>query len=51
MRINLEKSSIVPVGDVESLDLLTLERGCKVGSLPTTYLRLPLGARHKSTKV
>ena len=51
MRINLDESSILPVGDVENLDLLALELGCKVGSLPTTYLGLPLGARHKSTKV
>ena len=51
MRINLDESSILPVGDVENLDLLALELGCKVGSLPTTYLGLPFGARHKSTKV
>ena len=51
MRINLDKSSILPVGDVENPNLLALEIGCKVGSLPTTYLGLPLGARHKSTKV
>ena len=51
MRINLDKSSILPVGDVENPNLLALELGCKVGSLPTTYLGLPLGTRHKSTKV
>ncbi|RVW69295.1 hypothetical protein CK203_061342 [Vitis vinifera] len=27
------------------------ELGCKVGSLPSTYLGLPLGASHKSVKV
>ena len=51
MRINLNKSSILLVGDVENPNLLALELGCKVGSLPTTYLGLPLGAKHKSTKV
>ena len=51
MRINLDKSSILLMGDVENPDLLALELRCKVGSLPTTYLSLPLGARHKSTKV
>ena len=51
MRINLDKSSILPVGDVENPDLLALKLGCKVQSLPTTYLGLPLGATHKSTMV
>ena len=51
MRINLDKSFILPMRDVENPDLLALELGCKVGSLPTTYLGLPLGARHKSTMV
>ena len=51
MRINLDKSYILPVGDVENPNMLALELGCKVGSLPTTYLGLPLGARHKSTMV
>ena len=51
MRINLDKSSILPVGDEENPDLLALKLGCKVGSLPKTYLGLPLGARHKSTMV
>ena len=51
MRINLDKSSILLVGDVGNLDLLALELGCKVGYLPTTYLGLPLGVRHKSTMV
>ena len=35
MRINLDKSSILSVGDVENPNLL--------GSLPTTYLGLPHG--------
>ncbi|RVX06687.1 Serrate RNA effector molecule [Vitis vinifera] len=31
--------------------LLAAELGCKVGSLPSTYLGLPLGASHKSVMV
>ncbi|RVW36959.1 Transposon TX1 uncharacterized 149 kDa protein [Vitis vinifera] len=51
LRINLNKSEILPVGRVENAELLAAELGCKVGSLPSTYLGLPLGASHKSVKV
>ena len=39
------------MGDVESLEVLAQELGCNVNLLPTTYLGLPLGARHKSLAV
>ncbi|RVW67933.1 hypothetical protein CK203_064387 [Vitis vinifera] len=51
LRINLNKSEILPVGRVENAELLAAELGCKVGSLPSTYLGLPLGASHKSVMV
>ena len=51
MRINLDKSSITPVRDVESPEVLAQELGCNVNLLPTTYLGLPLEARHKSLAV
>ncbi|RVW74330.1 LINE-1 retrotransposable element ORF2 protein [Vitis vinifera] len=51
LRINLNKSEILPVGRVENAKLLAAELGYKVGSLPSTYLGLPLGASHKSVKV
>ena len=51
LRINLDKSSIIPVGDMESPKVLAQELGCKVNLLPTTYLGLPLGTRHKSLAV
>ncbi|RVX20623.1 putative ribonuclease H protein [Vitis vinifera] len=44
LRINLEKSELIPVGRVESMDDLAEEFGCSLGSLPTTYLGMPLGA-------
>ena len=43
--------AILPVGRVENAELLAAELGCKVGSLPSTYLGLPLGASHKSVMV
>ena len=51
LRINLDKSEILPVGRVENLKVLALEVGCKVGRLPSSYLGLPLGAHHKSVVV
>ena len=48
LRINLNKSEILLMGRVENLEVLSLELGCKVGMLPSSYLGLPLGAPHKS---
>ena len=47
LKINLSKSEIFPIGGRESIEVLTAELGCRTGSLPTTYLGLPLGAPHK----
>ena len=41
LRINLDKSEILPVGRVENLEALALEVGCKVGRLPSSYLGIP----------
>ena len=51
LRINLSKSEIIPMGTVSNVETLAIELGCGVGSLPTTYLSLPLGAPHKSIGV
>ncbi|RVW78847.1 Transposon TX1 uncharacterized 149 kDa protein [Vitis vinifera] len=51
LSINLNKSETLPVGKVENAEVLASELGCKVGSLPSTYLELPLGAPHKSMAV
>ncbi|RVW20154.1 hypothetical protein CK203_110425 [Vitis vinifera] len=34
-------------GEVEYLEELACEIGCKVGKLPSSYLRLPMGASYK----
>ncbi|RVW26531.1 hypothetical protein CK203_103819 [Vitis vinifera] len=49
LKINLAKSEIIPVGEVEDIDELAVEIGCRVGALPIVYLGLPLGANHKAT--
>ena len=48
LKINLDKSELIPVGAVNNLDALTAKLGCWTRHLPTTYLGLPLGATHKS---
>ena len=49
LKINLAKSEVIPVGEVEDIDELAVELGCRVGSLPTVYLGQPLGANHKAS--
>ena len=43
----LAKNELIPVGEVEDIEEMAIELGCRVGSLPTIYLGLPLGAHHK----
>ena len=51
LRVNLEKSELIPAGRVNDIEDLALELGCKVGGLPSYYLGLPLGAPFKSEVV
>jgi len=48
LRINLGKSELVPIGEVESLAHIL---GCRIGSLLMTYLGMPLGASFKSISI
>ena len=51
LKINLDKSELIPVGEVSSAEELARVVECKVGSLPSTYLGLPLGTSFKSLPV
>ena len=51
LRINSNKSEIIPIGPVGNMEELASELGCKVGTIPTSYLGLPLGAKHKTLGV
>ena len=51
LSINLDKSSLIPVGKVENVENLTIELGCKIGYLPVEYPRLPLGAKRNASSV
>jgi hypothetical protein len=51
LRINLDKSELVPIGEVEDVESLAHILGCRIGSLPMTYLGMPLGASFKSISI
>ena len=51
LRINLAKSEIFLVGEVEKVDVMAMELGCRAGFLPSSYLGLPLGAPNKALSV
>ncbi|RVX10927.1 putative ribonuclease H protein [Vitis vinifera] len=51
LRINLAKSEIILIGEVEEVDEMAVELGCRVGQLLAVYLGLPLGAPNKASSV
>ena len=51
LRVNLAKSSLLPVGELDNIQLLAGVLGCSIDSFPSTYLGLPLGARFKEKAI
>ena len=51
LKINLEKREIIPMGSIESTEVLAQEFGCKVGALPSSSSSLPLGAPFKYVSI
>jgi hypothetical protein len=51
LKINLSKSEIVPIGEVENVVELASILGCGVATLPMKYLGLPLGAHYKASAI
>jgi hypothetical protein len=51
LRINLGKSELVPIGEVEDVESLAHMLGCRIGSLSMTYLGMSLGASFKSISI
>ena len=49
--VNLSKSEMVPVGMVAGMPLLAEILSCSIGTLPMTYLGMPLGAPYKSISI
>ncbi|XP_041002875.1 uncharacterized protein LOC121248468 [Juglans microcarpa x Juglans regia] len=51
LKVNLDKSKMVPIGGVQRLRQLANTLGCKTASLPMTYLGLPLGSVSRVTPI
>ena len=51
LKVNALKSEMVPIGEVPNVLVLAEILGCRIGSLPMTYLGMPLGASHKSPTI
>lgn len=49
--INLGKSEIVMVGEVQNIQGLANNHGCRITSLPMKYLGLPLGVPFKAKSI
>ena len=47
----MQKSEMVPIGEVNDVHALTEILGCKVETLPMSYLNMPLGALHSSPSI
>ena len=41
LKVNLSKSSLIPIGEVPNIHYLASFFGCEVGALPSSYLGLP----------
>ena len=51
LKVNVSKSELVPIGEVNNVHALAEILGCQIGSLPMIYLGMPLGASHKSPSI
>ena len=47
----LEKESVYPINNVSNMEELSWILGGEVGSLPTIYLGIPLGAKSKALNI
>ena len=51
LKVNVYKSEMVPIREVDDVHALAEILGCKVGKLPMFYLGMPLGASHNSPSI
>jgi hypothetical protein len=51
LKVNLTKSNLIPVGNIDQVERLADIIGCGIACLPAKYLGLPLGASYKSTYI
>uniref|UniRef100_A0A2N9GFV8 Reverse transcriptase domain-containing protein n=1 Tax=Fagus sylvatica TaxID=28930 RepID=A0A2N9GFV8_FAGSY len=51
LRVNMSKSEMVPVGEIQNMSELVDSLYCRIGEPPLSYLGMPLGASYKVTAV
>ncbi|XP_035545046.1 uncharacterized protein LOC109004849 [Juglans regia] len=51
LKVNYDKSELVPIGEVHNIRELADTLGCKIASLPMTYLGLPLGIASRACSI
>ena len=51
LKVNVAKREMVPIREVNNVHVLAKILGCRVGTLPMTYLGMPLGASHKAPSI
>ena len=51
LKVNVGKSEIIPIREVNNLDALANILSCRVGSLPMKYLGMPLGTSFKTASI
>jgi hypothetical protein len=51
LKVNLAKSNLIPVGNVDQVERLSDLLGCGIASLPAKYLGIPLRASYKSIHI
>ena len=49
--VNMTKSEMVPVREVQNLSELADSLCCHIGTLPLAYLGMPLGASYKAVSI
>jgi hypothetical protein len=51
LQVNMAKSEMVPVSEIQDISVLAESLCCRIGVLPLSYLGMPLGASYKATAV
>ena len=51
LKVNVHKSEMVPIGEVDDVQALADILDCRVRTLPMSYLGMPLGASHNSPSI
>lgn len=49
LKVNMNKSEVVPAGDVVGVENFAALFCCRAGSLPMSYLGMPLGSSYKAS--